>query len=143
MFGIGKTSKCSRIDTVIGQQTQLEGDLHFSGGLHVDGTVKGNIIAEAGSDAVLTVSEEGCIEGDVRVPNLVLNGAVVGDVYVSERVELASHAKVTGNVYYSLIEMAMGAEVNGNLVHREEPQRQSQTARAPEVVEDAGITVAK
>jgi cytoskeletal protein CcmA (bactofilin family) len=147
MFGLGKSSKCSRIDTVIGQQTRLEGDLHFSGGLHIDGVVKGNIIAEAGSDAVLTVSEEGRIEGDVRVPNLVLNGAVVGDVYVSGRVELASHAKVTGNVFYNLIEMAMGAEVNGSLVHREDAQRQMpKTAAEPasaDSVEEPGMKLAK
>ena len=96
---------------------------------------------------MLTVSEKGVIEGDVRVPNLVLNGAVQGDVYVSDRVELASHAKVTGNVYYNLIEMAMGAEVNGNLVHRAEPQRAStNTSKIVESIESAetaGMSVAK
>lgn len=144
MFGIGKTSKCSRIDTVIGQQTYLEGDVRFSGGLHVDGTVKGNIIAEREADAVLTISEQGSIEGDVRVPNLVLNGTVVGDVYVGERLELASHAKVTGNVFYNLLEMAMGAEVNGSLVHRAESQREPVSEPSkPEAVEEAGVTVAK
>jgi len=147
MFGVGRKSGCSGIDTVIGSQTHLEGDIRFSGGLHVDGTVKGNLIAEPGTETVLTVSEQGRIEGDVRVPNLVLNGAVQGDVYASERVELASHAKVTGNVYYNLIEMAMGAEVNGNLVHRAEPQRTSsntaQKVESIESTETAGMSVAK
>ncbi|GMQ88058.1 MAG: polymer-forming cytoskeletal protein [Gammaproteobacteria bacterium] len=147
MFGVGRKSGCSGIDTVIGSQTHLEGDIRFSGGLHVDGTVKGNLIAEPGTETVLTVSEQGRIEGDVRVPNLVLNGAVQGDVYASERVELASHAKVTGNVYYNLIEMAMGAEVNGNLVHRAEPQRTSsnttQKVESIESPENAGMSVAK
>jgi cytoskeletal protein CcmA (bactofilin family) len=118
MFGLGKKANYSRIDTVIGAQTRLEGDISFTGGLHVDGVIKGNILAETGTESVLTVSEQGRIEGDVRVPNLVLNGAVMGDVHVSERVELASHARVIGNVFYNLIEIAMGAEVNGNLVHR-------------------------
>ncbi len=147
MFGIGKKSGCSGIDTVIGSQTHVEGDIRFSGGLHVDGTIKGNLVAEPGTETVLTVSEKGRIEGDVRVPNLVLNGAVQGDVYASERVELASHARVTGNVYYHLIEMAMGAEVNGNLVHRAEPQRApSNTAQNVESIEcadTAGMSVAK
>ena len=96
---------------------------------------------------MLTVSEKGRIEGDVRVPNLILNGAVQGDVYASERVELASHARVTGNVYYNLIEMAMGAEVNGNLVHRAEPQRApSNTTHKVESIESAetaGMSIAK
>ena len=143
MFGFGKTSNCSRIDTVIGTQTLLEGDIRFSGGLHVDGTIKGNITAEPGTDTVLTVSEGGRIVGDVRVPNLVLNGEVEGDVHASERVELASHAKVTGNLYYKLIEMAMGAEVNGNLVHRAEPQPVADTATVPEITETANMTPAK
>ncbi len=149
MFGRGKASNGSRIDTVIGPQTVLEGDISFSGGLHIDGKIKGNISAESGSKAVLTVSEEGRIEGDVRVPNLVLNGAVQGNVYASERVELASHAKVAGNLYYSLIEMAIGAEVNGNLVH-EGPRRrnddvkpQPQPQPQPKIIEEPGIQAVK
>ena len=89
------------------------------------------------------VSEDGRIEGDVRVPNLVLNGAVEGDVYASQRVELASHAKVTGNLYYNLIEMAMGAEVNGNLVHRVESQPETGAESSAEVIESAGMAAAK
>ena len=143
MFGMGKKTSCSRIDTVIGAHTCLEGDLRFSGGLHVDGTIKGNIIAEAGTQAVLTVSEQGRIEGEVRVPNLVLNGAVEGDVYVTERVELASHAKVTGNVYYALIEMTMGAEINGSLVHRAEERREPVTLNEVDSLPPAGMTPAK
>lgn len=117
MFGIKLRKSPARIDTLIGQQTVIEGDIRFSGGLHVDGTIKGNVIAEGG-DALLMVSEHGRIEGEVQVPTLMLNGTVIGDVHAAERVELAAQARVTGNVYYSLIEMAMGAEVNGNLVHR-------------------------
>jgi cytoskeletal protein CcmA (bactofilin family) len=142
MFGIGKKSGCARIETVIGEQTRLEGDLHFAGGLHVDGTIKGNILAEPGVDNMLTVSERGRIEGDVRVPNLVLNGSVEGDVYASERVELASHARVTGDVYYNLLEMAMGAEVNGSLVHRRSERRES-TSGDVETMEPIGIAAAK
>jgi len=143
MFGIGKKPSCA-IDTVIGAQTRLEGDVSFTGGLHVDGVIKGAIVAEPGSDSVLTVSERGRIEGDVRVPNLVLNGTVEGDVHAGERVELASHAKVDGNVYYALIEMAMGAQVNGNLVHRSEARREAPaTDKTVEIVPPAGMSTAK
>lgn len=120
MFGDSKKPKGggARVDTIIGQHTRLEGDIHFGGGLHVDGTIKGNIIAEPGSESVLTVSEHGRIEGDVRVPTVILNGKVSGDVHSGERIELAAHAEVNGDVYYNLIEMAMGAAVNGSLVHQ-------------------------
>ncbi|VAW73043.1 Integral membrane protein CcmA involved in cell shape determination [hydrothermal vent metagenome] len=144
MFGWEKNTGCSSIDTIVGQHTKLKGDIRFSGGLHIDGKVEGSITAEPGVEAVLTVSEQGCIEGDVHVPNLVLNGSVVGEVHVSGRVELASHAKVTGNLYYSLIEMAMGAEVNGNMVHcTEEPQRQKQANDRASELPDSGMAAAK
>lgn len=138
MFGISKKTSCA-IDTVIGAQTRLEGDIRFTGGLHVDGVIKGSIIAEPGSGSVLTVSESGRIEGDVRVPNLVLNGAVEGDVHAGERVELASHARVTGNVFYNLIEMAMGAEVNGSLVHSDEPAREKSVSEPVELIASPSV----
>jgi len=120
MLGRGKKGKSAgaRVDTIIGQQTQISGDLHFSGCLHIDGQVKGNVIANEDTASVLTVSEHGRIEGDVRVPNVFLNGSVTGDVRCEERIELAAKARVNGDVYYNLIEMVMGAEVNGSLLHQ-------------------------
>ena len=122
MLGQGKKSKTAsaKVDTIVGQQTRIEGDIHFSGGLHIDGRIKGGVIAESGSGSVLTISEHGIIEGDVMVPTVILNGSVTGDVRSGERIELAAKARVDGDVYYNLIEMAMGAMVNGSLVHNAE-----------------------
>jgi cytoskeletal protein CcmA (bactofilin family) len=111
------TAKTTRIATLVGAGSTLRGDLEFSGGLHVEGRIVGNVHAGEGTDAMLTLSEQGVIEGEVRVPTMVLNGTVNGDVHASGRIELASRARVNGDVYYKLIEMAMGAEVNGKLVH--------------------------
>ena len=86
--------------------------------------------AEEGSTALLILSEFGKIEGEVKVPNMVLNGEIVGDVYGETRVELAPKARVNGSVYYNLIEMAIGAEVNGGLVH------QPQGSQLPKRLED-------
>ena len=115
-----KPKQTAHIDSLIGQNSEIHGDVVFKGGLHVDGIIKGNVIAEEGSESVITLSERGTIEGEVKVPNVVVNGTVIGDVHALTHIELASEARVHGNVYYSLIEMAMGAEVNGNLVHRED-----------------------
>jgi len=122
MLGQGKKSKTAsaKVDTIIGQQTRIEGDVHFSGGLHIDGRIKGGVIADSSSGSVLTISEHGSIEGDVMVPTVILNGSVTGDVRSADRIELAAKAKVDGDVYYNLIEMAMGAMVNGSLVHNVE-----------------------
>jgi cytoskeletal protein CcmA (bactofilin family) len=117
-----KRKRTAKISTVVGQQTMITGDVVFSGGLHLDGRIKGNVTGEGGASS-LVVSHEGVIEGDVRVENLILNGTVIGDVYASERVELATNARVSGTVYYRLLEMAMGAEVNGKLVHTEAPPK--------------------
>jgi cytoskeletal protein CcmA (bactofilin family) len=123
MWGSRKR-KVTRIDSLIGQQTEINGEIVFAGGLHIDGKIEGNITAEDNSGAVLTVSEQGVITGDVRVPNIILNGTVRGNVYAEEHIELALNARVIGNVYYNLIEMAMGAEVNGSLVHTTDMQSQ-------------------
>ncbi len=120
MWGNNRKRRTTRIDTLIGQQTEVLGDIRFSGGLHIDGTIKGNVVAERDSRSMLSLSEQGTIEGEVNVPFVVLNGVVIGDVHGGEHVELAAKARVTGNVYYNLIEMAIGAEVNGKLVHMQD-----------------------
>lgn len=112
----GSTSSVG-VDTLIGRQTEVLGDVRFTGGLHVDGKIKGKVIASADKASALSVSEHGSIEGDVRVPNVVLNGTVIGDVHASHKITLAAKARVTGNVYYRIIEMEGGAQVNGQLVH--------------------------
>ena len=117
MFGNKRKRKTSRIDTLVGQHTTVEGDLKFSGGLHIEGVIRGNVIAENDGSSMLQLSEHGRIEGEVNVPYIVLNGQVRGDVRSGVHIELLAKAQVTGNVYYNLIEMAIGAEVNGKLVH--------------------------
>lgn len=112
---IVKASK--KIDTLIGRHTEVQGNIKFVGGLHVEGKIIGNVVADQDSSAVLFLSDHGTIEGEVCVPHVILDGKVVGDVYAGERVELNQNAEVNGNVYYNLIKMTMGAAVNGQLVH--------------------------
>jgi len=121
MFGRKQRSN-SVIDTLVGANSRVNGDLNFTGGCHVDGTVKGSVNAAPDSNSALSISEEGSIEGGVSVPYVVLNGIVRGDVVACQRVELGPTARVIGNVYYNLIEMAIGAEINGKLVHQPEGQ---------------------
>ena len=122
MFGRKQRNHTTMLDTLVGPNTKINGDLHFDGGCHVDGTVKGNVSADSESNSALSVSEDGNVEGGVTVPYVVLHGIVRGDVCASQRVELGPTARVIGNVYYNLIEMAIGAEINGKLVHQPEGQ---------------------
>lgn len=108
----------NRIDSLIGLGTRIEGDVSFTGGLRVDGEIKGNVTAVSDAASTLVVSEQARIEGDIRVSHLVVNGAIDGPVYASEFLELQSKAKVRGDVHYSRLEMHLGAVVEGRLVHK-------------------------
>lgn len=118
----------STVDTLVGRQTELQGDISFAGGLHIDGTVKGKVSASGDKEAVLSVSESGVIEGDVYVANVILNGSIHGDVHALGQLTLHSCARVTGNVHYKVMEMASGATVNGQMVHEVESERGNVTA---------------
>jgi cytoskeletal protein CcmA (bactofilin family) len=113
-----KQIKNAKIDTLIGVNTRINGDVEFAGGLHVDGHINGNVKAQPEAGAFLSVSEQGCIEGSVIALNVLLNGIVKGDIEAGDRVELGSKARVLGNVHYAVIETAVGAQINGKLIHR-------------------------
>jgi cytoskeletal protein CcmA (bactofilin family) len=111
------------VTTLIAASTEIRGDVQFNGRLHVDGKVDGAIRGE-GTNAMLTLSEHARVTGEVQAPHIVINGSITGDVTASERLELASNARVEGNVYYKVLEMSAGAQINGKMVHRAEPPRQ-------------------
>ena len=106
----------ARIDTLIGRSASIQGDVEFSGGLHIDGRVAGNVRVAPGGAAALSISEHGVVEGSVEAPQVVLNGTVKGDIVAAERVVLGAKARVLGDVRYGVIEMALGAEITGRLI---------------------------
>jgi cytoskeletal protein CcmA (bactofilin family) len=118
-----KQNKNLKIDTLIGAGTRINGDVEFSGGLHLDGYINGNVRGEPNAEATLSVSEQGGIEGSVSASNVILNGIVKGDIDATLRVELGEKARVLGNVRYSAIETAVGAQINGKLIHRASPKQ--------------------
>jgi cytoskeletal protein CcmA (bactofilin family) len=115
LFGNG--TKTEPGITLVANNCEMVGDIHFSDQLLVNGVVKGNIYAQEGAKAMVTVSEKGRVKGEIRVPNVIINGKVFGDIYSEKHVELAAKAEIKGNVYYNLIEMVMGSRVDGNLVN--------------------------
>jgi len=129
-----KKSRHMDASSIIGQHTEVEGNINFEGRLHINGVIRGDVSASQDQKAMLTLSESGAIHGNVNVPYVILNGPVIGSVHARDHVELAPKARVEGDVHYALIEMAMGAEVNGRLVRItakeaervriEEPQRE-------------------
>lgn len=109
----GKTS-------LIAVGAELHGDLRFQGAVQVDGKVFGNLIA---SEGMVRVSVQGRVEGEIRAPHIVIDGEVVGDVHATGHLELGARAQVRGNLYYALMEMAMGAQIDGRLCRLQEESR--------------------
>ena len=105
------------VDTLIGPQVTIRGDIAFSGGLYVEGRIVGSVTAVEGERAVLMLAEQCSIEGEVHAPIVMIDGRLEGDVHATERVELAAKARVTGNVHYRVVEMHAGAQLTGRLVH--------------------------
>ena len=121
MFGKEKGNKLqNRIDCLIGAGTVIEGNITFTGGLRVDGHVRGNVLAVDDKPGTLVLSEEARIEGEIRVSHVVINGTVVGPVHAVEYAELQTKANVTGDVYYRTLEIQIGAVVQGRLVYQPE-----------------------
>lgn len=134
MFGgskKGNRAAQAKIATLVGADTEIHGDLIFKGGLHLDGVVKGDVKVADDALAVLTVGIGATIEGNVYVPNIILDGKVIGDVHATEIIELAPNACVNGDIFYNRIEMAMGAEVNGKLVHMEDVEKHQAKVNSP------------
>ena len=131
--------------TLIATNCELMGDIHFSDQLMVNGVVKGNIYAEAGSRATLTVSEKGQVHGEIRVPNVIVNGKVVGKIRSDKHIELAARAEVHGNVYYNLIEMVKGSKVEGQFLHVQDGARsaESKPAKPEDESKVAGVAAVK
>lgn len=111
-------NSAANITTLISKATEITGDVHFSGALEVEGKVFGNIYADDDSSAEVQIRESGLVRGEIQAPLIIINGMVEGNVYSSNHIELAAKARVNGNVYYHLIEMVMGSEVNGSLCHK-------------------------
>jgi cytoskeletal protein CcmA (bactofilin family) len=111
-----RESKLARIDTLIGKAARVHGDVEFAGGLHLDGSIVGNVRSDQAPGSALSVSQGGSIEGRVEVPNIRLDGTVKGDIHARERVVLGATARVEGNLYYGVIEMTLGAQIMGKLM---------------------------
>ncbi len=105
------------IDTLIGADTRIEGDIHFSGGLRVDGAIRGKVSEPTATASTLILSEHGSIEGAVSASKIVINGKVTGPVRAGQFIELQAKAHITGDVYYKSLEMHTGAVIEGKLVY--------------------------
>ncbi len=112
------TKSPSQLDTMLGKNTSIKGDIDFNGALILDGSIYG-CVKGSENDDVLTISETGVVEGKIEVANIIVNGVVKGDIIASGKIEVASKANIEGNVYYNNIEMETGSKINGQLIYQD------------------------
>jgi cytoskeletal protein CcmA (bactofilin family) len=105
------------IETLVGVDTQINGDVHFSGGLRVDGAIRGDVSEPNASPSTLILSENGSIEGAVTASKIVINGKVTGTVKAGQFIEMQSKARIIGDLHYKSLEMHTGAVIEGKLVY--------------------------
>jgi cytoskeletal protein CcmA (bactofilin family) len=113
------TAPQKRIDSLIGAGTVVEGDVTFSGGLRIDGQVRGNVVAANGDPCTLVISDQARVDGEVRVSHVVINGTVTGPLIANDYLELQPNARITGDVTYRTLEIHVGAVIQGRLDHVE------------------------
>ena len=116
-----KKVKAVQVDTLVGPMSKVVGDVYYGGGLQIEGTVEGNVLAKGEDKCVLVISEMGVVEGEIRGTYIIIDGTVHGDIYASEGIELKAAAKINGDIYYASLGMTVGAEVNGKLVCQHSP----------------------
>lgn len=137
IFGKSGNKPQSRIDCLIGTGTDIHGNVHFSGGLRIDGHVRGNIIATDGQPSTVVLSEKARVEGEIRVSHVIVNGTVIGPIVGAQYVELQPKAVVTGDVSYSKIEIHLGAVLQGRLLHEDEARSEKVVPFKPAAVEQS------
>lgn len=131
MFGRKKKNgiEVTRLSSLIADNLHIVGDVHFSGGLRIDGHVEGNVFGKPGTKGLLVLSEKGVITGKVHTHDAVINGNITGDLDVEHFAELQVNAKVVGNVRYRQLQMDCGSSVEGKLVRIHDDAAERSAAR--------------
>ena len=101
--------------TLIEVGTLIKGEIIFDNELFVMGEVEGDLNSDSDL-AKLVVSKTGKVQGEIRVPNVVVNGTIVGNVRASEKLEISGTARIFGDLHYSTIEIRGGSLITGRLV---------------------------
>lgn len=118
MFSSNQKSHATlvKFDTIIGSTITIEGNLHLSGNIRVDGKVIGNISPINGKEVTVAIGENGVINGDIQCNHLIVSGTVIGNINVTHKVEILDHAKIEGDVSYNLLSMDPGSTITGHLL---------------------------
>jgi cytoskeletal protein CcmA (bactofilin family) len=112
MFG---KKKQPPIRSLIATGSDIRGDLKFTDGLRIDGSVHGDIHSNTEHPSLLVVSETAVVEGEIHADHVIINGKVNGPVFAAELLELQPKAHIEGDIHYKALEMHQGAVIAGQL----------------------------
>ena len=127
-MGLGKNKADGEILSFLGKNTEISGDISFSGSMRVDGAVKGSIQ----SDASLIVGPSGMVDAEVNVRKVVVNGEFHGVIRAADRVEIHKEGKVFGDIYTPCLIIEAGATFEGscNMGDAEKPGQEEKSTKA-------------
>ncbi|MFN3550556.1 MAG: polymer-forming cytoskeletal protein [Endomicrobiia bacterium] len=112
MFGKKNSELPKEVETIIGENTILQGTLKTKGSIRVDGRLEGNII-EASQ---VIVGVKGYIQGDVTAQSVIVGGKINGNVTAIESIELKPGAQLLGDIHTSTLSIGEGAVFEGHCV---------------------------
>jgi cytoskeletal protein CcmA (bactofilin family) len=103
------------IRSLVAPGSEIRGNMSFTDGLRVDGSVVGNLKANEDKRSILVISESAHVVGEVNADHVIINGRVSGPVYAHELLELQPKARIEGDVHYKALEMHQGATITGQM----------------------------
>lgn len=121
MFGKKHSPKIVRstdesFETIIGQSTEIRGEIIATQSLRIDGTVVGDIRVSQSGNVSLAIGLTGSVQGDIHAQRLMVGGRISGNVFVTESVELHDSADIHGDITYGQITIEPGAKINGRMI---------------------------
>ena len=104
------------------KNTEIRGDLKFSGSFQIDGHFNGKI----DSNAFLIIGENGKVEADINIGIIVIKGEVKGNINAVKRVEIHSTGRLIGTVNSPNLVVQEGAHLEATC-HTTDKKRQPET----------------
>ena len=105
----GSATNRDAIENVIGRSCVIRGDLTADGAFRIDGTIEGSVE----SNGALVIGESGVVRGGLRGTDIVIAGAVQGDVTCSGHLEILAKGKIEGDIAAKSMRIETGGVFRG------------------------------
>lgn len=102
--------------SVVDQGLVITGDIFGEVNLTIKGVVKGSVFLQHGN---LQIDQTGYVEGEIRAEQIAIAGEIFGNVTAETALQVASTAKIRGNIRTAKLTMAENAFFSGALVIQE------------------------